>query len=196
LRDVISGNIGLPDLLKAAMFRIFQKTLKITAYRAQIRAFNCVQSWRGGTHYPYLWGTLDKTPRETLDLQPGELVQIKSHDEILKTLSTKNRNTGLWFDAEMVPYCGTTHRVLVRVERIVDEGTGKMISFSRDCLILEGVTCRAQYSEKRLFCPRSIYPYWREIWLKRVELPQQPTKLDDLRQPPSDSSPTKVSVSS
>jgi hypothetical protein len=112
---------------------------------------------------------LSKTPRETLGLQPGDLVQVKSYEEILATLNTKNKNLGLRFDAEMVPYCGSLRRVRARVERIIDERTGEMITFPRDCIILDGVICRAQYSEQRLFCPRSIYPYWREIWLKRAE---------------------------
>jgi hypothetical protein len=173
VRDVWSGNVGVMDLVKVALFRVFQKTLRITAYRAQIWSYNCFQSWRGGAPYPYHWGTLDKTPHETLGLHPGDLVQVKSYEEILATLSTKNKNLGLRFDAEMVPYCGSVRRVRARVERIIDERTGKMITFPRDCLILDGVICRAQYSERRLFCPRSIYPYWREIWLKRVgENPQ------------------------
>jgi hypothetical protein len=175
VRDVWSGNVGVTDLIKVAFFRLFQKTLRITAYRAQIRAYNCIQSWRGGPPYPYLWGTLDKTPHETLGLIPGDLVQVKSHEEILATLNTKNKNLGLRFDAEMVPYCGSTRRVRARVERIIDERTGKMIAFPRDCLILDDVICRAQYSERRLFCPRSIYPYWREIWLKRVGEVQLPS---------------------
>jgi hypothetical protein len=168
LRDVSSGNIGFLDLVKIALFRIFQKTLRITAYRAQVWAFNRLQSWRGGTPYPYLWGTLEKTPHETLGLEPGELVRVKSHEEILATLNPRNKNRGLRFDAEMVPYCGKVYRVRARVERIVDERTGKMNTLPRECLILDGVICQARYSEKRLFCPRSIYPYWREIWLSRV----------------------------
>jgi len=172
-RDVFSGNIGAMDLLKAALFHLFQKTLRITAYRAQIRAYNCLQSWRGGAPYPFLWGTLDKTPRETLDLRPGELVQIKPYEEILGTLSIKNKNRGLLFGPEMVPYCGSVRKVRARVEHIVDEKTGKMMKLPGECLILDGVVCRAAYSEKRLFCPRNIFPFWREIWLKRVE--QSPT---------------------
>ncbi len=35
-------------------------------------------------------------------------------------------------------------------------------------VILEDVFCRARYSECRLFCPRSIYSWWREVWLERV----------------------------
>jgi hypothetical protein len=169
VRDVWSGNVRVMDVVKAALFRIFQKTLRITAYRAQIRAYNCVQSWRGGTPYPYLWGTLEKTPHETLGLQPGELVQVKSYEEILKTLNKTNHNRGLFFGSEMVPYCGDVRRVRARVERIIDERTGKMLTLPGECLILEGAICGSRYSEGRLFCPRGLYPYWREIWLKRIE---------------------------
>src|SRR5208283_1748926 len=108
------------------------------------------------------------TPTVTLDLQPGELVRIKSHDEILKTLDTRNRNRGLYFDAEEVPYCGGTYRVLKRVRKIIHERTGKMLVMKTPCFILDSVVCQSRYSECRLFCPRSIYSYWREIWLERV----------------------------
>jgi hypothetical protein len=168
VRDVVSGNVTPSDLLKAVLFHLFKKTLRITAYRAQIQAYNCLQSWRGGSPYPFLWGMLDKTPRETLDLQPGELVQIKSYKEILETLSKKNKNRGLFFGPEMVPYCGSVRRVRARVERIVDERTGKIVHLPGECLILDGVVCRAIYSDRRLFCPRNLFPFWREIWLKRV----------------------------
>jgi hypothetical protein len=171
VRDVRSGNVSVLDLVKTALFGIFQKTLRITAYRAQIRAYNCFQSWRGGTPYPFLAGALDKTPHETLALRTGDLVQVKTHTEILATLNKRNRNRGLLFGPEMVPYCGSIRRVRARVERIVDERTGKMIKLPAECLILDDVICRAHYSERRLFCPRSIYPFWREIWLNRVEEP-------------------------
>lgn len=169
LRDIYSGNRGVLEVIKSLLFRLFYKTLHIRGYRAQLSAYNRFQKWRGGTPFPYLRGTLDETPRQTLDLKPGELVQVKSYGEILETLNTKNRNRGLYFDPEMVPYCETKVRVLARVERIVDERNGKMMHFSTDCIMLEGAVCRAKYSDRRLFCPRSIYPFWREIWLKRVE---------------------------
>jgi hypothetical protein len=169
VRDVASGNVKILDLVKALLFHVFQQTLRITAYRAQIRTYNCLQSWRGGAPFPFQWGTLDKTPQATLNLHPGELVQIKAYDEILGTLSKKNKNRGLFFGPEMVPYCGSVRRVRARVERIIDERTGKLIGLPGECLILDGVVCRAQYSERRLFCPRNLFPFWREIWLKRVE---------------------------
>jgi hypothetical protein len=35
-------------------------------------------------------------------------------------------------------------------------------------VILDDVFCLARYSNHRMFCPRSIFSWWREIWLERV----------------------------
>ena len=44
--------------------------------------------------------------RELLDLQPGELVQVRSKNEIEQTINGQGKNRGLSFVREMVPYCG------------------------------------------------------------------------------------------
>lgn len=174
VRDVTSGNIGVLALVRAFFLRLFQRTMRITGYRAHLWAYDFLHSMVGGTPYPYRRGTLDKTPKETLDLKPGDLVQVKSYEEIMSTLNKANKNRGLFFDAEMVPYCGSTRRVRARVQRIIDERSGKMRILPGECLILEGAICAAKYSERRLFCPRGIYPFWREIWLKRIEPAKSP----------------------
>jgi hypothetical protein len=120
----------------------------------------------GGRKYPFIAGALSgKTPKEELDLRPGELVRIKSREEIEQTLDRNNKNRGLSFDGEMSRYCGQTARVLSRVRQIIDERTGKMIYLPNECIILAGVVCSGDYMQ---FCPRRIYPYWRENWLERV----------------------------
>ncbi len=43
-----------------------------------------------------------------------------------------------------------------------------MIRFKTDAIILKDAVCEARYAICRRFCPRAIYPYWREIWLERV----------------------------
>jgi hypothetical protein len=162
VKDITSGNMP-PGVM--------------TRYLA-IAAFNAVAFFilhrivrlRAWVHpYPYMRGLAgDKTPSNVLNLQPGELVEVRSKEEIMRTLNSKLRNRGLSFDVEAVQYCGKTFRVHSRVNRIINEKTGAMMELRNDCIILEGAICSGCYSSNRMFCPRSIYPYWREIWLKRV----------------------------
>lgn len=107
--------------------------------------------------------------RPPLGLRPGELVQIRTRPEIGKTLGENGKNRGLWFDREMVPYCGRTARVKTKVERFIDEKSGRVIELASDCYILDEVVCQNSRSSGRWFCPRAIYPWWREAWLKRLE---------------------------
>lgn len=104
------------------------------------------------------------------------MVRVKSYQEILATCHADNRNRGMGFDAEMMPYCGGTYRVHKRVTKILSEKTGEMMEMKNPCIILKDVVCQGRYSECRMFCPRAIFPYWREIWLERVnENPSAPS---------------------
>jgi hypothetical protein len=110
-----------------------------------------------------------KPPAGTpLELRPGELVQVKSKREIARTVDENGLNKGLSFDWEMLPHCGRTYRVGDRVERFIDENTGTMVELKSPCVVLDGVACSGDWSEGRWFCPRAIYPYWREDWLRRA----------------------------
>ena len=103
----------------------------------------------------------------------GERVRIKSHEAILDTLDRGKSNRGMRFDEEMVPYCGKDFTVSRLVDRIIHEKTGEMIEMKTPSVILDGVVCRSEVSRCRLFCPRAIPSYWREIWLERTE--ERPT---------------------
>jgi hypothetical protein len=107
---------------------------------------------------------------DSLDLKPGDWVQVKTPEEIARTLDETGRNRGLTFTFEMLPSCGKTFRVKDRVSRIVDEETGRMLHFKNECIVLEGSICTGDYAPGRWFCPRDMYPYWREAWLRRVDL--------------------------
>ena len=54
------------------------------------------------------------------------------------------------------------------MSRIINEKAGKMQVLRNECITLEDVVCKGCYAKYRKFCPRSIYPYWREIWLERA----------------------------
>jgi len=155
-RELRSGNVSLGTMVR---------TLLRSWYGVMRRAF-------GDRKFPYLRGPLEgKTPSlpQPLDLRAGECVRVRSRDEVMATLNRKRKNRGLYFDVEMEPYCGEEHRVLRRVNRIINERTGKMMVIPGDCVMLDGVVCNGLLSRDRLFCPRSIYPYWREIWLHRTD---------------------------
>ena len=169
VRDVVSGNVRAGDLLRALVFAVYRNLVQFgLGYRLLLGFYNWFQARTGGTPWPYVQGTLSATPQGELNLKPGELVRVKRVDQILATLDTRNRNRGLLFAPEMVRFCGGTFRVLKRVHRILDEKTGRMLEFSNSCIILENVYCFSEFSENRVFCPRSIYSYWREIWLERA----------------------------
>lgn len=110
-------------------------------------------------------GELTKTPEEVLNLQPGELVQVRSFEEIVKTLDKRGRNKGLTFEPDMKVFCGRQFKVRNRLEKMILERNGKMIEV-KNSVILEGVTCECYFAFGG--CPRKEFQYWREIWLKRI----------------------------
>jgi hypothetical protein len=173
IEDYTSGNITLGKLVRGVVYSSYFNLSQagIGAGRIMRWLYDRFQGLFGGVPYPRKKGAIpagQKTPYALLNLKAGELVRVKSYEDILATLDTDNKNRGLYFDAEAVPYCGGTYRVLRRVGRILDEKTGKLIKLKNESIILEGVYCQARYSDCRMFCPRSIYSYWREGWLERV----------------------------
>jgi hypothetical protein len=136
VRDVASGNASLIAMLRSLLVMLFNK------FQAANRRFlPGLLLIKNGKRWPFIDGRLTRTPTEVLDLRPGELVEVKSKEEIFQTLDTKDRNRGMTFDTEMLKYCGKRARVLRRVERILDEKTGKMLHLKGDCIVLDGVTC-------------------------------------------------------
>ena len=161
LQDVRSGNAGALATIRTLGIGLFNE-YQDASRRLLPRPLRI----RAGRRYPFIEGRLQKTPVQTLGLQPGERVRVKRREEIVATLDANNANRGMSFDGEMLRYCGQEARVLRRVERIIDEKSGRMLRFKNPCIVLDDVTCAGAYHRQ---CPRGIYPYWREIWLERVE---------------------------
>jgi len=104
-----------------------------------------------------------RTCCEELNLQRGELVEVKSEQEIRETLDEQGRHHGLLWMPGMAKFCGKRYLVRKRVERIMLESTGKMRKI-KNTVLLEGVMCEDLYG-----CDRSCFHYWREAWLRRVQ---------------------------
>jgi hypothetical protein len=173
--DYSSGNTSLSRLLSGFLYVIYYYGTLSNRYRFGRPGrwlYSHFQRLRGGVPFPREKGWLtDSQPQPTCEhnLQPGEVVRVKSYEEILATLNHhSNSNRGLYFDAEMVPFCGKEFVVRTRIDRFIDERTGHVRRLKTPAVILEGSCCQACYSDKRMFCPRGIFSWWREIWLERV----------------------------
>jgi hypothetical protein len=110
-------------------------------------------------------GPNKRTPVQCLGLRPGEIVRIRSEEEIVATLDSKSRNRGLGITTAMTRSCGQTHAVRTRFDKMISEATGRMHEIE-NTVTLEGCECYCYF----MFggCPRRDLLYWREIWLERT----------------------------
>jgi hypothetical protein len=159
--DIRSGNAGILAVFRAVLVGMFNRLQAISTRVLPRRLWI-----RDGLRWGFVKGTLTKTPTGTSDLQPGELVRVKPKALIMRTLSKDLRNRGLGFEEEMARHCGREARVLRRVDRCIDERTGRLLHMKNPCIVLDGIVCEGAYNAN---CPRSIYSFWREIWLDRVD---------------------------
>jgi len=147
-RDVTSGNFTAWQVIRALFVVVYNRISRIMGRRE----FGSVR------------GTLPKTPVIALNLKPGEIVEVKTKDDISSTINVYAQNRGLTIDYEMLRHSGRHFRVMQRVDRIILETTGKMREIN-NTVLLEGNVCEGVC---RRVCSRASYPMWREAWLKRV----------------------------
>lgn len=174
--DVTSGNHNAWHVVKLLGFAAFRHIVDLgVGYGFLVGAYNKLQSWRGEKPYPLGSGIIPDgkpTPAEVLNLKVGEWVEVKSPEEILQTITRGGYNRGMRYDMEMSKYSGDRQRVQMRVDRLINEQTGKMMQMKSACIQLENIYCRAECTPMRLGCPRASNTYWREIWLRRVDGPR------------------------
>ncbi len=159
--DVRTGNARPREVVIAFLVGLFNRMQNVARKVLPRRLL-----FRGGLRWRFLQGhAVGRTPTGELGLQPGELVRIKSRQEIVATLDENLLNRGMGFEEEMERYCGTQARVVRRVDCCIDEKTGRMLTMKNPCIVLEDVICAGAYTAN---CPRAFIPFWREIWLERV----------------------------
>lgn len=102
----------------------------------------------------------------TFVLSPGDLVRVKSEEEIRKTLDRWNKLKGCAIMDNMWQYCGSEQRVLKVVKQFLDE-RDYLLKKCKGVVILDGTTCDGT----KWFgpCDRSCYYFWREEWLEKVD---------------------------
>ena len=148
LWDLKYNRVGLADWLRGLFIAGYNKV-------AYVGKFN---SWR------FVTGPGNANGLEPLNLQPGELVRVKSLAQIRDTLDATGKNQNLLFAPTMMSFCGSVLRVKDRVENIILEGTTRQRKI-KDTVLLEGSVCDGVCHR---LCPRQSFLFWRECWLERV----------------------------
>jgi hypothetical protein len=145
LSDVCSGDVGPVKMFWLILVPILRKMT--------------------GRKFEPVPGPMKKTPVERLDLQAGEIVEVKSVEEIAQSLDRNSKNRGLLYDRGLGKFSGRRYLVRSRLEFMIMEYSGEM-KRPEATVILENLTC---FCNNVLGgCPRQEVIYWREIWLKRV----------------------------
>lgn len=133
--------------------RYVKKWLK-AAYYASMR-------WQRGSSVP----TASRDFAPAAPFQKGDLVRVRSREEILSTLDPFNELKGCAFLANMYQYCGTQQRVLKSMQYFLDERDYKLKKV-RGVILLEDVICSGTPTLGA--CDRCCFLFWREEWLEKI----------------------------
>jgi hypothetical protein len=149
IRDIQSGAVRPLDVVRVLF----------------IEAYNKVAKKLGRPDFGVAFGTLTRTPLVQLGLKPGDVVRVKTREEIVTTLDKMGRNRGLGFAYDMERHCAHTLSVITPINRMILENTGKMKKLSHTVL-LQGAACTGLCNRG---CARNGHPLWREAWLEPIK---------------------------
>jgi len=169
LEDLVSGSIPTPNF--SCVYKFFWHLKREGLTRALDLALRKMREKLGTSTKNKPRNSNAPAPAayiETLNLQHGELVQVKSYQEISATLDENGFNRGLLWMPTMQKFCGRKFRVYKRLNRIMIESTGEIRNI-KNTVLLDGVMCEDLYD-----CDRSCFHFWREAWLSRVTEDQSP----------------------
>ncbi len=101
----------------------------------------------------------------TAPLRDGDLVRVRSSEEILSTLDPFKELKGCAFLPNMKEYCGTEQRVLKAMRSFLDERDYK-VKKVRGVVLLKNVICHGTPAFGT--CDRCCFFFWREEWLEKI----------------------------
>ena len=104
--------------------------------------------------------------RDSVNLLAGELVEVRSRDEILSTLDPNGRLNAMPFMPEMLQYCGKRFRVYKRADKTCDNIQAWSLRRVKNAVHLTGVRCDGASHGQ---CDAGCLLFWNEAWLKKVE---------------------------
>ena len=131
-----------------------------------------VKKWLKRLYYSYIrskgessFQLAAKAFSPSIPLKKGDIVRIRSLNEILSTLDHFKELKGCAFLPEMYQYCETEQKVFKSMERFIDERDYKPKK-TRGIILLENVICSGTPLYGK--CDRCCYLFWREEWLVKL----------------------------
>jgi len=155
-RDVRSRNTSVVGLVRTLMLMLADRS------SSHVRASHFYAFLRTSAGRKLPWASRHPTGPLNHGIHVGDIVSVRTNKEIRATLDSAGRNRGLTFEAGMSAHCGKQGEVVRRVEKIIDERSGRLRELHNDCFVLEGVVCNGSHNRS---CPRSAYLFWRGVWL-------------------------------
>jgi hypothetical protein len=101
---------------------------------------------------------------QRLNLRAGELVEVRSEEEILATLDDTGALDSLPFMPEMLEYCGQQFTVYKVANKLCDTMSRSGMRRMHDAVHLAGVRCDGQAHGG---CRTACLIYWKEAWHPR-----------------------------
>jgi hypothetical protein len=163
---IAEGNAEIPPQSLSRRLKLFIRRHLSPGHERAIKLYsNSFMNW-----FARRVGKTTKPPTpvvgQAAHLKAGDLVRVRSIEEIEATLNHWQQLRGCKFMKEMGPYCGTRQRVLKLMERFVDERDLR-VKKCKGLVLLEGVMCQGTTEFGR--CDRSCLIFWREEWLEKIE---------------------------
>ena len=165
LPSVPKFNAGTAEPKDSSLIMRFKRLLAVPWNRY-------AKQWLKRAYYATAGWRKEKSPQDlaktfvpTTPFLDGEVVRVRSYEEILSTLDPFKELKGCAFLPSMAKYCGTEQRVLRSMRSFMDERDYKLKKV-RGVILLENVICNgnATFGE----CDRCCFLFWREEWLEKI----------------------------
>jgi len=100
------------------------------------------------------------------DLVVGDVVEVRSWDEIRATLDGRGTLDELPFMPEMLPMCGRRARVFRCMHRVFDYRKSRRMRHMRGAVLLVGSVCDGS---RHGGCEAACHTVWKADWLRRID---------------------------
>lgn len=99
-----------------------------------------------------------------VELEKGDLVRVRSLEDIKQTLDYRGFTKGCMFMGQMAQFCDHEFQVAGKVVKFFDEARCRTLK-CKNLVVLDGVYCNG---ESVGGCDRKCFLFWRAEWLEKI----------------------------